>query len=174
MKKALVVVDYQNDFVSGSLGSDMAVAVEDNICKKIAECKKDGSDVIFTLDTHGENYLETEEGKKLPVAHCVKGTDGWNLYGKVAEQADGSVNLEKKAFGSVELAEYLSKKQYDTVELVGVATNVCVISNAVIAKSALPNAEISVDASCCATYDAALHQKALDVMKSMLIVVTNE
>lgn len=174
MKRILVVVDYQKDFVSGSLGFEKAVALEKAIEQKIELYKQKGDEVLFTFDTHLDNYMETQEGKNLPVPHCVKNTDGWNLYGKIADYCDRDTKcFEKPTFGSMELAEYLKKNRYDSVELVGVVSNICVISNAVLAKAALPEAEIIVDASCTASNDDSLNQKALDVMTGMQIKVIN-
>lgn len=172
MKRILVVVDYQKDFVSGSLGFDKAVALESGIEQKIKQYKENGHEVVFTFDTHKDNYLHTQEGKNLPVPHCIRNTEGWNLYGRVAELCDESSRcFEKATFGSLRLAEYLAQNKYDSVELIGVVSNICVISNAVLAKAALPEAEIIVDASCTASNDDSLNQKALDIMEGMQIKV---
>ncbi len=174
MKKLLVVVDYQNDFVNGSLGFEKAPWLEDGIIRKIGEYKQSGGEVVFTFDTHYENYMQTQEGRNLPVPHCLQNSKGWNLYGKVADICDESTKrFEKVTFGSMKLAEYLKEKQYDSVELVGVVSNICVISNAVLAKAALPESEVIVDASCIASNDDALNEKALDVMQGMQIKVIN-
>ncbi len=174
MKKILVVVDYQNDFVSGSLGFDKAIALEKQICRKIEQYRQNGDEVVFTLDTHGENYLQTQEGKNLPVPHCIRNTQGWNLYGAVSGLCDKTSKcFEKVTFGSMKLAAYLAENTYDSVELIGVVSNICVISNAVLAKAALPEAEIIVDAACTASNDDSLNQKALDVMLGMQIKIIN-
>lgn len=174
MKKVLVVVDFQNDFVVGSLGFEKAVALEGAIEKKINMYKQNGEDVIFTFDTHGENYMKTQEGKNLPIPHCIRNTEGWNLYGRIASLCDNNTKcFEKVTFGSMELASYLKQKGYDSVELVGLVSNICVISNAVLAKAALPEAEIIVDASCTASNDDSLHEKALDVMSGLQIKIIN-
>ena len=174
MKKILVVVDYQKDFVDGSLGFEKAVALESRIEKKIKQYRGSGYEVAFTFDTHGDNYLNTQEGKNLPVPHCIVDTEGWNLYGKVATLYDENTRrFEKPTFGSMELAKYLSGNGYDSVELVGVVSNICVISNAILAKAALPEAEIIVDASCTASNDDSLNEKAFDVMEGMQIKVIN-
>lgn len=174
MKRVLVVVDYQNDFVNGSLGFDRAVELESRIAEKIEKYKSNGHEVVFTFDTHDENYLNTQEGKNLPVKHCIKNTDGWNLYGKIYDLFDDTAKgFEKVTFGSMELAEYLGKNGFYSVELVGVVSNICVISNAVLAKAALPEAEITVDASCTASNDETLNEEALDVMEGMQIKVIN-
>ena len=171
---ALVVVDYQVDFVNGALGFPGAEKLEPLILAKIADCRKSGGQVIFTLDTHGENYLETAEGKKLPVPHCIKGTPGHALYGKVAEAVTpDDIVIEKPAFGSLELADLLRRISPEEVELCGLVTDICVISNAIIAKAALPETELVVDAACTAGPDPALHEKGLDVMEGLQITVIN-
>lgn len=174
MKKLLIVVDYQNDFVSGSLGFEKAVSLEQHIAEKISRYQKNGDEVIFTLDTHSPDYLHTQEGRNLPVVHCVKGTQGWNLYGKIAElKREGDACFEKPTFGSAELFEYLKDKRYESVELAGVVTNICVVSNAVIAKTALPETPVMVDAACVASNDNRLNEAALDVMASLQIQIFN-
>ncbi len=174
MKKLLIIVDYQNDFVCGSLGFEKAKALDRAICAKIKEYLSAEQDILFTFDTHGEDYLQTQEGKNLPVAHCIKGTPGWELYGKAASYQDKAVVcLEKETFGSAELADYLREHPYDWVELVGVVSNICVLSNAVIAKAALPEAEILVDAECTASNDEQMNDKALDIMEGLQMKVIN-
>lgn len=170
--KALVVVDYQVDFVDGALGFPGAEKLEPVILDKIADCRSSGGQVIFTLDTHGEDYLSTAEGRKLPVPHCIKGTPGHALYGKVAQEVlPEDIVLEKPAFGSLELADLLRRIQPDEVELCGLVTDICVISNAVIAKAALPESRIAVDSRACAAADRAAHENALAVMRGVQIDV---
>ena len=170
--KALVVVDYQNDFVNGSLAFAGAELLEPIIVGKIEQYRKSGGRIIFTFDTHGEDYLETAEGKKLPVKHCVKGTEGHKLYGKVADCLyNDDIIIEKGTFGSLELAEFLAGKKYTEVEFCGLVTDICVVSNAVIAKAALPESRIVVDSSACASFDNEKHKAALEVMKSVQIDV---
>ena len=169
MKKLLIIVDYQNDFVDGSLGFDGAEKLESDIVKKIAEYEND--EIIYTLDTHAENYMDTFEGKNLPVTHCIKGTDGHALYGQLKELLKGKKYFEKNTFPSLELGKYLEGKDYDKIELCGLVSNICVISNAVIAKAACPEAEIIIDSNLTASADADLHQKALDVMKGLQITI---
>ena len=174
MKNILVVVDYQNDFVNGSLGFAAAAALENRIYQKIQYYQQNGDEVVFTLDTHQSNYLQTQEGKKLPVPHCIKTTPGWSLYGKIADLCQQTTQcFEKTSFGSLELAAYLAQNAYDRVELIGVVSNICVIANAVLAKAALPEADIIVDASCTASNDDSLNQKSLDVMAGMQIDIIN-
>lgn len=166
--KALVVVDYQNDFVDGALGFVGAERLEPLIIEKINDCRKTGGKVIFTLDTHTEDYLNTAEGRKLPVPHCIKGTEGHKLYGKVAEcvTADDIV-IEKPSFGSLELADVLKEGGFEEVELCGLVTDICVVSNAVLAKAALPESRIVVDAKAVASFDNEKHKAALEVMRSI-------
>lgn len=171
MKKLLIVVDYQNDFVNGSLGFNGAEKLENKIIEKISEYKD--NDVIYTLDTHNENYMDTMEGKNLPVKHCIKNSEGWNLYGRLKDLLKDNQCFEKETFGSTKLFDYLLNNNYESIELVGLVSNICVISNAIIAKTALPEAEIIVDASCTASFDDSLNQKALDVMEGLQIKIIN-
>lgn len=174
MKKLLIVVDYQKDFVNGSLGFDGAEKLDILIADKIRSYRENGDDVVFTADTHDSDYLFTQEGKKLPVVHCVKNTDGWQLYGTVATLfGNGDKLFKKSVFGSGDLYEWLKTTEYDSVELVGLVSNICVISNAVLVKTALPEAEVTVDASCTASADMHLHDSALDVMAGLQIKITN-
>lgn len=174
MKKCLIVVDYQNDFVTGSLGFAKAIDLESRIADKIDEYRKNGDDVIFTFDTHGENYMQTREGKFLPVEHCIADTNGHKLYGIVGEKClEGDRCFCKSSFGSDELYEYLKGSNYSGIELVGVVTNICVISNAVLAKTAQSEIDVTVDASCVASNDDAMNEKALDVMEGLQIKVIN-
>lgn len=172
MKKCLIVVDYQNDFVTGSLGFKKAEQLDNRIAEKIEKYRNEGWEIIFTFDTHEENYLNTNEGKNLPVAHCIKGTDGHKLYGKTAKMLKKRDRcFFKSSFGSTELFEYLKAEKFDIVELCGVVTNICVISNAILAKTALPETEVSVDSACVASNDDSLNKSALDVMQSLQINV---
>ena len=174
MSRLLIVVDYQVDFVIGSLGTPYALAIEDAIAEKLRQAHASGDDVIFTLDTHTENYLQTYEGRKLPIVHCIKGTAGHALYGAVAkEQKEGDLVFEKPTFPSSSLYQYLKDRVYDTVEITGVVTDICVISNAVVVKAALPEAEIIVDAKAVASNDERKQEEALDVMESLLVTVIN-
>lgn len=171
--KALVVVDYQVDFVNGALGFEGAELLEPIIVRKIEETRAEGGKIIFTLDTHNENYLETAEGKKLPVPHCIDGSDGHRLYGKVADCVDTRDDLviKKRAFGSMDLAVILKKFAFDEVELCGLVTDICVVSNAIIAKAALPEAKIVVDSSACGSGNRQAHENALCVMRGVQIDV---
>lgn len=171
-KKALIVVDYQVDFVNGALGFDGAELLESLIIEKIEKCRKDGGTVIFTFDTHGEDYLNTAEGRKLPVPHCIINTEGHKLFGKLRDCVkDEDILINKPTFGSMELANVLREKQFDEVELCGLVTDICVVSNTIIAKAALPEAKITVDSKACASFDKSAHNAALQVMKSVHIDV---
>ncbi len=167
--RVLLVIDYQNDFVDGSLGSADAVAIEDAVCSRVREYLASSDDVVFTMDTHGDGYLDTLEGRMLPVPHCIEGTEGWELHGKVRELSEGCRILRKGTFGCQELLGILPA--YDEIELCGVATNICVMANAVIARTASPQARIVVRRDCVASYDSSLGEKALDVMSSLQIEV---
>lgn len=169
--KLLLVVDMQSDFVRGSLGSPEAVAILPRVARKIQQALAEGVEVAVTMDTHGADYLSTQEGRRLPVAHTVKGTPGWELCPEVRaalEGADFQV-FEKGTFGSPELAIYLRERGFAEVELVGVCTDICVISNAILAKAFLPEACVSVDASCCAGATPEAHATALAAMRSVQI-----
>lgn len=170
--KTLVVVDYQVDFVNGALGFPGAEKLEPVILGKIEECRRSGGQVVFTLDTHGEDYLSTAEGRKLPVLHCIKGTPGHGSYGKVAQAVrPEDIVIEKPAFGSLELADLLKRLSPEEVELCGLVTDICVISNAVIAKAALPESRVCVDSAACAAADPQAHERALKVMAGVQIDV---
>jgi Amidases related to nicotinamidase len=175
--KVLVVVDMQNDFITGSLGTDEAVKIVPNVVQRIAEF--DG-EILATMDTHHADYLNTQEGKNLPVPHCIKTTDGWNLCQSVADvlwEKRGET-FRKPAFGSCDLAFHLAKgnirEQLDEIVLVGLCTDVCVISNALLIKAFLPEVKITVDASCCAGVTPESHKTALAAMKMCQINVINE
>lgn len=163
MKKLLVVVDMQKDFIDGALGTPEAVAIVCNVKRKIEEYEASGDEVIFTLDTHEEDYLETQEGKNLPVEHCIRGTEGWELDRSLREFQ--GKRFEKNTFGSAQLAEFVSGNEYESIELVGLCTDICVISNALLIKAMTPETPISVDASCCAGVTPQSHENALNAMK---------
>ena len=176
MKKILVVVDMQKDFVDGALGTKEAVAIVDNVVNKING--HDG-DIFVTYDTHFENYMETSEGKKLPVPHCIKGTDGWKLNDKVQAALDAKTytEVEKITFGSGDLPQLVKKAVGDgefEIELVGLCTDICVVSNALLLKATFPEVAISVDASCCAGVTPDTHNAALATMKMCQINVVGE
>ena len=174
MGKVLVVVDYQKDFVDGALGFAGAEKLEEGIAALVAEYVQRGEPVVFTLDTHGPDYLSTREGKHLPVAHCTKSSDGWRLYGNLErymEEDHPHVYLAPKfAFGAQNYS-FLAAYQPTEITLVGVVTNMCVIANAVILQTAFPNAEVIIDGRLCGSFDPILHGKALDVMEGMQMKV---
>ena len=168
MKKTLIVIDMQNDFIDMALGTKEAVSIVPNVKRKIAEAVKNGGEIIFTRDTHFENYLETPEGKKLPVPHCIKGTPGWELYGKLKSLAREEKMLRKPTFASMELARYIKENgPFSTIELCGVVSNICVISNAVIAKAASPESDIIINKRLIASPDEEMESKALDLLENL-------
>ncbi len=163
MKKLLLVIDMQNDFVTGSLGSKEAEKIVINVKEKIEQYKNNNYDIIFTRDTHFENYLETQEGRNLPVVHCVKGTVGHEIIKEL--DTKGYEVVDKPSFGSIELSEKVAQGIYDEVELCGLCTDICVVSNAVILKARLPETIITVDSKCCAGVTEESHNAALCTMK---------
>ena len=169
MKKLLVVIDMQNDFVDGSLGTEEAMKIVPEVQARIEQHKSEGQEVVFTMDTHYDNYLETLEGKNLPVEHCKKETEGWQLCSPLSGY-EGK-RFEKPTFGSVELAAYARDKDYDSIELVGLCTDICVISNALLLKAVLPGTPIRVRAACCASVTPESHRNALEAMKMCQIEV---
>ena len=174
MKQVLIVVDYQNDFVSGALGFEKAAQLEEEICHKINRYRQAGEEIIFTFDTHGEDYLQTQEGRKPPIPHCIKGPEGWQLCGEVAKlRADTDKCFYKPCFGSWELAEYARQQGYTHIELCGLVSNICVLSNAALLKAALPEAQIVVDARATAGGDDSMTEKALDVLQGIQVQVVN-
>lgn len=174
MSSFLVVVDMQNDFVSGALGSPEAQTVLPKVIEKIKAYK---GQIMYTRDTHAEDYLGTQEGHNLPIVHCVRDTEGWQLCPGIREQAEAAKSLifDKEVFGSLSLAGCLSGiekvSHIEEVELVGVCTDICVISNALILKAALPETKIIVDASCCAGVTPASHENALEAMKACQVEI---
>ena len=165
MKKTLIVVDMQKDFVDGSLGTKEAVSILGNVKNKIEEYKKNGDEIIFTRDTHQENYLSTNEGKHLPVIHCIEGTPGWEIYEGL--YVDGCEIINKPSFGYTGWNRY----SFEEVELIGLCTDICVISNALIVKALFPEISVSVDASCCAGVTPQKHAAALETMRSCQVEI---
>lgn len=165
MKRTLIVVDMQNDFINGSLGTKEAQAILPNVRKKIDEYKKEGGEIIFTRDTHQENYLDTPEGRKLPVKHCIEGTQGWEIAEGLLEENCRVIN--KPSFGWMGW----QKEEFEEIEIIGLCTDICVVSNALILKAAFPEAEITVDSSCCAGVTPKSHDAALETMKMCQINV---
>lgn len=173
-QKILVVVDMQNDFVTGSLGTKEAQAIAPAVVSKV---KNFDGEIIFTQDTHSENYLETQEGRMLPVKHCIKGTKGWELIGELEQlrQQHSYTVYEKPAFGSTKLAKDLELKnregQIESIEVIGLCTDICVISNALMLKAFMPELPILTDAACCAGVTPDKHNAALETMRSCQITV---
>jgi nicotinamidase-related amidase len=172
MAKVLVVVDMQNDFLTGALKNDEGVKVIPYIKEKLAHVHHEDTIVCFTRDTHFGDYLDTEEGRNLPVSHCIYGTEGWQITEELNPVKDGALPLgtyifDKVTFGSQQLASFLSENagRIEEVELVGVCTDICVISNALLAKAALPNVPIYVDAAGCAGVTPESHETALKAME---------
>ena len=173
MRRILLVIDMQKDFVDGALGTPEAVAIVDRVVEEIGKYAPE--DVIATRDTHPENYLDTQEGRSLPVVHCVKGTPGWQLDEKVAAALGANAQIiDKPTFGSVVLAEKLrdmAKKEPLDVTLVGLCTDICVVSNALLVKAFLPETPVSVVADACAGVTPASHAAALETMKMCQVKV---
>lgn len=172
MRKILIVVDMQKDFVDGALGTAEAVAIVPAVVEKIKEYKKE--DIFVTRDTHQKDYLSTQEGRNLPVEHCIEGTPGWELDSKVAEAVSGAAIVNKPTFGStalVDMVKKIAEKEDISIELIGLCTDICVVSNALLLKAAMPEVEISVDASCCAGVTPEKHKAALETMRSCQIMV---
>lgn len=166
----LIVVDMQNDFIDGALGTAEAQAIVNNVKAKILSF--DG-EVIFTRDTHFEDYMGTQEGRKLPVPHCIKGSEGWQIRAELDALRKTPV-FDKPTFGSVALMEHMVKTQPESVTLIGICTDICVISNAMLIKAALPEIPVIVDASCCAGVSPESHKTALEAMKMCQIEVVSE
>lgn len=172
--KLLVVVDMQNDFVTGSLRNEDAIKIVPNVAEKIKEIKKEGNYVWFTKDTHYDDYLDTQEGKKLPIEHCISGSYGHEIIPELKDLSRGCFQIQKPTFGSIQLAEMISHKQFDEVIFIGVCTDICVISNALLLKAFDQSVNVTVDASCCAGLTIEKHKAALETMKSCQIEVINE
>ena len=171
--KVLIVVDMQHDFVDGALGSPAAQAIVPHVAAKIESYRKNGDFVLFTRDTHGENYLQTQEGRNLPVPHCIQGTQGWQILEQL--HRDHAPVVDKVTFGSSLLPEVLeqifSSRPMDSIELIGLCTDICVISNAMVLKAFFPEVPILVDSACCAGVTPESHANALEAMKVCQIQV---
>ena len=173
MKKLLVVVDYQNDFIYGSLKNDNALKIYPyllNLVKKF----KNNDDIIFTLDTHyDESYFDSIEGKNLPVKHCIKGSEGHKLYKELEEISKDYIKIEKETFPGIKLINYLknNNKEYEEILVCGVITNICVISNAILLKSIYPNTPIIIDSKACASNDLTLEKESFDIMKNLHFII---
>ena len=169
MKKAIVVVDMQNDFVDGALGTLEAQEMLPRLAAKLEREQAAGTALIFTMDTHGADYLQTQEGRKLPVEHCIRGTAGWQIVDALQPFVRGAQIVEKPAFGSTDLPALLA--DYDAIELAGLCTDICVISNALLLKAFYPETPISIDAACCAGVTPESHANALAAMRMCQVEV---
>ena len=177
----LIVIDMQRDFVSGRLGSEEARAIVPSVCARIHRAKEEGTQVVFTLDTHETDYMDTREGRFLPVPHCIRGSEGWALEPEVAKACSrGMISFEKPTFGSTALMHHVAalagakgcvNGKGLTVELCGVCTDICVVSNAMLIKAALPEADLIVDSALCAGVSVEKHEAALETMRSCQITV---
>ncbi len=178
----LVVVDMQNDFIDGALGTEEAKAIVSKVAKKIEDF--DGV-ILYTRDTHEGNYLDTQEGKPLPVTHCIRGSEGWQLAPQIQKTAEEDRIIDKPSFGSVDLCYTINEELLDeeamargevvdSVTLVGLCTDICVISNAILLKAFLPEVPVIVDAACCAGVTPQSHRNALEAMKMCQIQIENE
>ena len=163
MKKLLVIVDMQNDFVDGALGAEGGNDAVQNARALIKQERAQGTTVVFTKDVHGDNYLDTQEGKRLPVPHCIAGTAGAQISAEL--NCDGAKVFEKPTFASLELAEYARREGFDEIVFAGICTDICVVSNALLIKAYCPEARIAVHASACAGTTRENHNAALQVMK---------
>ena len=173
MRKLLIVIDMQNDFIDAALGTKEAVSIVEAVKEKIRSYP--AADVIATMDTHGENYMDTQEGKYLPVPHCIRGTEGWKIRPDIEELLTGAKIYEKPTFGSTVLAsdlKALSEKEDIELELIGLCTDICVVSNALLLKAVMPEVRICADASCCAGVTPEKHLAALETMRSCQIQIT--
>ena len=181
MKKVLVVVDMQNDFVTGPLGSRQAMKIVPNIKKKIEHYLANNNSIIYTYDTHHEDYLQTQEGRSLPIPHCIEYTDGWRVVPELTQLALKNPTqihtLTKHTFGSMDLVntitDIVTEAEEYAVEFIGVCTDICIVTNALLLKTALPECDISVDASCCAGTSREKHLAALEVLESCQIKISN-
>lgn len=174
MQAYLFVIDYQNDFVDGALGFPGAEKLDERIAQKIRQYGP--GRVLYTRDTHFADYLQTREGKHLPVAHCLKGSHGWQVYGETAKALDEvqARAIDKVVFGldvTDPATAAVLPEQADQIELVGLVSNICVVSNAAVLQSRYPQAQILVDAQCTGSFDKALHEKVLDVLEGLQVTV---
>jgi len=182
-KRLLVVVDMQNDFINGVLGTARAQAIVPSVVKKIEAYKANEDYIVYTMDTHAENYLDTQEGKKLPVKHCIYDSEGWSLNPDIAQAIKGAksvdsqeaVEYQKGIFGSWALGEDVKRWEaaVESLEFVGVCTGICVISNVILVKTALPEMPVIVDAACCECVTSESHITALDAMELLQVEIIN-
>ena len=175
--EVLIVVDMQTDFVSGALGTKEAVEIVPYVVGRVVDGVNRGETILFTRDTHEAGYLETQEGRNLPVPHCVRGTEGWEIIPQLTEYTEGRTILDKPTFGSAELGRLLQelngKEPIEKITLIGLCTDICVISNALLVKAFLPEVPVAVDAKCCAGVTPESHANALAAMGVCQITVEN-
>lgn len=173
-RKVLLVVDMQNDFVTGALANRAAENILERIADRIAACRREGAAVFFTRDTHGEDYLNTQEGRMLPVPHCIEGTDGWQIVSRLRPYAAEEDIFDKRTFGSLLLPQWIQRRlgaPPEEIELCGVCTDICVIANALILKSAFPEVPVRVFGSRCAGVTPDSHACALEAMRACQVIV---
>ncbi len=174
----LIVVDMQNDFVSGTLGTQEAFDIVPRVAGRVVEGINRGEEILFTRDTHGPDYMDTQEGKHLPVPHCIRGTEGWEIIPQLRPDTVGRTVIDKPTFGSRTLGEELARlnerEPVRKITLIGVCTDICVLSNALLAKAFLPEAEVVVEAECCAGVTPEAHRTALEAMKPCQITVKED
>ena len=172
MQRLLIVVDYQNDFIDGALGFKGADLIAPRIVELINEFRANNDDVVFTFDTHTDDYLNTTEGKYLPVPHCLRGSDGWKLHPSIKDLVKDSLIFEKPGFGSKELGDFIANNKFEEIYLCGLVSDICVFSNAIIAKaSASPYAKIKVVRNATSSFDLEMQEKAFDVLKHLHIEI---
>lgn len=169
--KILVVVDFQNDFITGSLGTKDAVAILPEVVEKIKKRKAEGYSIFVTMDTHHENYPFTQEGKKLPVKHCREGEEGWQLHQEIVSLLADCPVFKKDTFGSTNMALDVKSQNPDSIEVIGLCTDICVVSNVLLLKAFMPEVPISVDSKCCAGTTPEKHKAALETMASCQIEI---
>ena len=172
--KLLVVIDMQNDFLTGVLGNEQTAAVVDPVVRHIEEFRENEPDgqIIATLDTHYEDYMDTQEGRYLPVPHCIKGTDGWQLDERVELALGNCTLVEKNTFGSIDLPDIIGRDaDIDEIQLIGVCTDICVISNAMLLKAAFPEVPVRIISGCCAGVTPESHENALSAMKMCQMII---
>ena len=178
MQNFFIVIDMQNDFIDGALGSIEAQNIVENVVKRTQQAVYDGDNIIFTRDTHLEDYSLSKEGEFLPVPHCIKGTKGWQITPALKRFELNHLVIDKPTFGSTTLQKVIADankiEPIDRITFVGLCTDICVISNAMLIKATVPNADIRVDASCCAGVSVESHKNALSAMKLCHIVIENE
>lgn len=172
MKRLTIIIDMQKDFVNGALGTREAQQIVEPLVEFVKDQLRQGTEVVFTMDTHFENYLDTQEGKNLPVPHCIKGTEGWELIEQLKPLAKDCRIFEKPSFGSMELAEFVRRGGYGEIALAGLCTDICVISNAMLLKAAVPESKVSIISSCCAGVTPESHENALKAMKMCQMMIS--